>query len=94
MKSKKRTKASDFLVEFIKTNLAKEVLAKFLPLTEDSLYDLCEYIEINIECSLSEDESEGKIINQKLLDDSAKAGDEIRDNDYNFDFDDFNKRLN
>lgn len=93
MRSKSRIKASQFLVEFIKNNVSKEELKKFLPLTTESLYDLCEYIEINIESSLSQDQAEGKNIDQNLLDDSTKAGDEIRDNNYNFDFDDFNRRL-
>lgn len=44
MKSKSRIKASQFLVEFVKNNVSKKELKKFLPLTEDSLYDLCEYI--------------------------------------------------
>ncbi len=84
-------KASDFLVGFIKEHYSKDELSKFMPLTEDSLYDLEDDIAHRFEYFLVNKQENGEQIDTKLLDDATMAGDELRDND--IDLEDLSNRL-
>ncbi len=84
-------KASDFLVNFIKEYYSKDELSKFLPLTEDFLFDLEDDIAHRFEYLLVNKQENGEQIDTKLLDDATKAGDELRDNI--IDLKDLNNRL-
>jgi hypothetical protein len=84
-------KASDFLVGFIRKHYSSEKLTKFLPFTEDSLYDLEDDIAHRFEYALVNKQENGETIDQQLLDDATRAGDELRDKD--IDLKDLEERL-
>lgn len=84
-------KASDFLVGFIRKHYSGEELAKFLPLSEDSLYNLEDDIAHRFEYALVNKQENGETIDQQLLDDATRAGDELRDKD--IDLKDLEERL-
>ncbi len=84
-------KASDFLVGFIKEHYSKDEISKFMPLTEDSLYDLEVDIAHRFEYFLVNKQENGEPIDMKLLEDATKAGDELRDNE--IDLEDLSNRL-
>lgn len=74
-------KASDFLVDFIRKYYSPDELARFLPLTEDSLYDLEDDIAHRYEYTLVNRQENGERIDTQLLEDATKTGDELRDKD-------------
>ncbi len=84
-------KASDFLVGFIRKHYSAEKLTKFMPFTEDSLYDLEDDIAHRFEYALVNKQENGETIDQQLLDDATRAGDELRDKD--IDLKDLEERL-
>ena len=79
------------MVDFIRQHYSAEKLAKFIPFTEDSLYDLEEDIAHRYEYALVNNQENGEEIDQQLLDDATRAGDELRDKD--IDLKDLEERL-
>lgn len=84
-------KASDFLVDFIRKHYSGKKLTKFLPFTEDSLYDLEDDIAHRYEYALVNKQENGETIDQQLLDDATRVGDELREK--NIDLKDLEERL-
>lgn len=84
-------KASDFLVDFIRKHYSGKELIKFLPFTEDSLYDLEDDIAHRYEYVLVNKQENGETIDQQLLDDATRVGDELREK--NIDLKDLEERL-
>ena len=84
-------KASDFLVDFIRKHYSGKKLIKFLPFTEDSLYDLEDDIAHRYEYALVNKQENGETIDQQLLDDANRVGDELREK--NIDLKDLEERL-
>ncbi len=84
-------KASDFLVDFIRKHYSGKKLIKFLPFTEDSLYDLEDDIAHRYEYALVNKQENGETIDQQLLDDATRVGDELREK--NIDLKDLEERL-
>lgn len=76
-------KASDFLVDFIRKHYSGKKLIKFLPFTEDSLYDLEDDIAHRYEYALVNKQENGETIDQQLLDDATRVGDELREKNIN-----------
>lgn len=84
-------KASDLLVDFIRKHYSGKKLIKFLPFTEDSLYDLEDDIAHRYEYALVNKQENGETIDQQLLDDATRVGDELREK--NIDLKDLEERL-
>ena len=84
-------KVSDFLVDFIRKHYSGKKLIKFLPFTEDSLYDLEDDIAHRYEYALVNKQENGETIDQQLLDDATRVGDELREK--NIDLKDLEERL-
>lgn len=84
-------KASDFLVDFIRKHYSGKKLIKFLPFTEDSLYDLEDDIAHRYEYALVNKQENGETIDQQLLDYATRVGDELREK--NIDLKDLEERL-
>lgn len=84
-------KASDFLVDFIRKHYSGKKLIKFLPFTEDSLYDLEDDIAHRYEYALVNKQENGETIDQQLLADATRVGDELREK--NIDLKDLEERL-
>ena len=81
-------KINDLTISFLKTHI--DNLTDFLPLTEDSQFDLIHAIEDKFVIPLANALTENCAIDEELLKTAEIAIDDLNDD---FDIDDFNERI-
>lgn len=93
MKSKRKVKAREFVVEVIRENMSLSDLEEFLPLTVETLYDLIGYMLMRVDDTLPGENVHWTLKKMVQWDEIQIVKDEVDENYDVLDLDDLTDRL-
>lgn len=93
MKSKRKVKAREFVVEVIRENMSLLDLEEFLPLTVETLYDLIGYMLMRVDDTLPGENVHWTLKQMVQWDEIQIVKDEVDENYDVLDLDDLTDRL-
>lgn len=80
-------------VRFIQKHIPKKELLSLMPVDEDSVFDLIELIESEVEVPLAQSEDAGEPVDERTLKESVRVIDELNEDTKAIDYEDLNKKL-
>lgn len=86
-------KISSESIRFLQKHISKKKLLPLMPLDENSVYDLMELIESEIEVPLAQSEDAGEPVDEKTLAESVRVIDELNEEPDAIDYEDLNQKL-